>query len=80
MERGGDADSDDPDPFIAEGLSSDDSSDAGSDGVAASGPALRGRDNDGKRFREALKMRLFRAQERRRERERAKRAEEREFR
>lgn len=69
--RGGDADSDDQDPFIAEGLSTTDDSDAG---AAGAGP-VRGRDNNGKRFREALKRKLFRAKEKKRERQAARRAE-----
>jgi hypothetical protein len=73
-ERGGDADSDDPDPFIAEGLSTD--SDSDSDAGAIGGHA-RGRNTDGKRFREALKTKLFRAKERRTRRQAARRAEER---
>ena len=64
-------DSDDQDPFIAEGLSSDDDSDAG---VPAAGQT-RGRDTAGKRFREALKAKLFQAQERRRARAARRRAE-----
>lgn len=73
-ERGGDPDSDDPDPFIAEGLSTDDSE---SDTPAVAAGPTRGRNNNGKRFRVALKAKLMRAKERRRERQAARRAEER---
>lgn len=80
-ERGGDADSDDePDPFIAEGLSSDDDSNSDSDvGLQTAGHG-RGRNTDGKRLRETLKAKLFRAKEKRRSRQAAMRAEERELR
>lgn len=62
-ERGGDGDSDSPDPFIAEGLSSaDDDSDVGGRYV----DTVRGRNTVGKRFREVLKGKLFRAKEKRR--------------
>ncbi|KAJ7718732.1 hypothetical protein B0H16DRAFT_1599621 [Mycena metata] len=75
-ERGGDdLDSDNPDPFIAEGLSSDgDSSDAeGNLGRRAAGAD---RLTNGKLLREALKERLFRAKEKRTRRRAARRAEE----
>ncbi|KAF7368124.1 DDE Tnp4 domain-containing protein [Mycena sanguinolenta] len=72
-ERGGDVDSDNPDPFIAEGLSStDDNSDAGIDAPEGT----RGRDNAGKRLRENLKAKLLRAKQKRRERRATRRAEE----
>jgi hypothetical protein len=75
-ERGGDVDSDNPDPFIAEGLSSDESE---SDNNAGLVPPPRrrpgqGRLENGKAFREALKSKLFRAQEKRRERRAARHA------
>lgn len=76
-ERGGDADSDNPDPFIAEGLSSTDDD---SDAVAEVGRRTRGRDTDGKRLRQTLKAKLFRTMEKRRERQAAMRAENRRLR
>lgn len=76
-ERGGDPDSDDPDPFIAEGLSSTDNSDL--DAAVGAAP-IRGRNTDGKRFREVLKGKLFRAKERRRTQNARRRAEERDLR
>lgn len=75
-ERGGDADSDNPDPFILEGLSSASSNDDSDDNtVPQNAPGGRGRLANGKAFRESLKRRLFRAQEKRRERRAARRAE-----
>jgi hypothetical protein len=73
-ERGEDTDSDHPDPFIAEGLSSSDDGSSASD--VGAGGAARGRNSDGKRFREALKAKLFRSQEKKRQRRPARRAEE----
>jgi hypothetical protein len=69
-ERGEEDDSE-PDPFIAEGLSSSDDESDGDLPAVAHGP-IRGRDNEGKRFREALKAKLFRAKERRRGRRNAR--------
>jgi hypothetical protein len=66
---------DNPDPFIAEGLSSDDSESDNNARLAplpGRGPG-RGRLENGKAFREALKGKLFRAQERRRDRRAARR-------
>jgi hypothetical protein len=61
MECEEDPDSDDPDPFIAEGLSESDSN------IDMPGGPARGRDSRGKQFREALKAKLFRAKEKRRQ-------------
>lgn len=72
-ERGEDADSDNPDPFIAEGLSSTDDSD--NNNIAPAAQPGRTRLNNGKAFREDLKGKLFRALERRRVRRSARRAE-----
>jgi hypothetical protein len=74
-ERGGDADSDNPDPFIAEGLSSADS-ESDANHVALAVPMGRDRLSNGKAFREELKRKLFRAHERRRERRATRRAED----
>jgi hypothetical protein len=80
-ERGGPADSDsDLDPFIAEGLSDEDDSDAEREADAEPVGRTRGRNTDGKRFRESLKAKLFRAKERRTQRQAERRAEEREAR
>jgi hypothetical protein len=75
-ERGGDdLDSDNPDPFIAEGLSSD----SGSSGEELN-HRRRGvagdRLSNGKELREELKAKLFRSKERRIRRRTARRAEE----
>ena len=74
-ERGGeDLDSDNPDPFIAEGLSSDDaSSDAG---IGPQPGGNRDRLTEGKRLRETLKEKLFRAKEKRRQKKAARRRQE----
>jgi hypothetical protein len=78
QERGGDdPDSDNPDPFIAEGMSSDGgSSDAGLDVERRGGGD---RLNEGKKLREQLKEKLFRAKERRQRRRAARRVEEQRF-
>lgn len=74
-EREEDADSDDLDPFIAEGLSSTDDEGDGGAGADAAAGEMRGRNTEGKRFREALKAKLMRATDRRRQRRAARRAE-----
>ncbi|KAJ7698403.1 hypothetical protein B0H17DRAFT_1006841 [Mycena rosella] len=76
QERAADIDSDDPDPFIAEGLSSTDDDSEGNGVFAQQGAAgSRTRLSHGKVFREDLKGRLFRAHDRRRARRAARRAE-----
>ncbi|KAJ7125827.1 hypothetical protein C8R43DRAFT_958295 [Mycena crocata] len=74
VERGGEADSDDPDPFIAEGLSSADDDSENDNAGPPPQVGLGTRLSNGKNFREVLKGKLFRAQERRRERCAAQRA------
>jgi hypothetical protein len=66
-ERGGDdIDSGNPDPFIAEGLSSD--SGSSDPGIAIGRCGAGDRLDEGKQLRETLKEKLFRAKERRRQR------------
>ncbi|KAF8170812.1 hypothetical protein K438DRAFT_1773494 [Mycena galopus ATCC 62051] len=74
-ERGGeDLDSDNPNPFVAEGLSSDDAS--SDPGLVSQQGGNRDRLTEGKRLRETLKEKLFRAKERRRQRRAARRRQE----
>jgi hypothetical protein len=75
-ERGGDdPDSDNPDPFIAEGLLSDSGS---SDAEVTLGRQEGSGDRltEGKQFREMLKAKLFRSKERHCRRKAARRAED----
>lgn len=59
-----DTDSDNPDPFIAEGISSSSDSDLNVELRPPRGRAVAGRLQDAKRRREELKNILFRAKER----------------
>ncbi|KAJ6529393.1 hypothetical protein B0H19DRAFT_1006730, partial [Mycena capillaripes] len=67
-ERGGDADSDNPDPFIAEGLSSTDNDSDTNVPPPQAVPGGRDRLSNGKALREDLKRKLLEAHERRRQR------------
>lgn len=73
-ERGGDADSDDPDPFIAEGMSSSDE-DSDSQVLPAERYGNGSRKSQGKAKRKLLKELYFAAKEKRSQRRAERRAQ-----